>query len=421
MRKRPSHRRLRRKELGAFDTPLKIVDLMIKLTNIRDWNNVRVLEPACGYAPFSYAISKLKGSWKNIVGVEIDPMIVERIRKMFPEYDVRLGDFLLMDFKDERFDLVIGNPPYGIIGDKSHYPIHFLKDRKAIYKRLYETWRGKYNIYGLFIEKAVKLLNENGVLCFIVPATWMILDEFSKLRGFLAENGKVKVYYLGKGVFKGLNVTTTILILEKGNIGLELYDAVNLNDIKLNYETPNYSGEMITFKTKLTEYIESTAKMTIGEFFEIRISPRSIEVKGNPLLSKEKAGRLPLLTGRNLVSHGVIDYEACYTGLYIKPEDIPKFRKWFTTDRIVVGHTKGGKLVAALEDRHYAWTGDIYHLIPKRRDVDLHQIAEILNSRIMNKYMQEKYREITPHVTKAQLKILPIPDKNILKLADSIF
>lgn len=425
--------KLNQKELGAFDTPIHIVRLMINLCGITDWSHVKVLEPACGYAPFSYVISRLKGSWENITGVEINPRIVRELKRVYPEYDVRLSDYLLMDFGDETFDVIIGNPPYGIIGDKSHYAIHVLRDRKTLYKKLYKTWRGKYNIYGLFIEKSINLLRNGGILCFIVPATWMILTEFSILRKFLAKSGKLRVYYLGKGIFKGLNVVTVILIVEKGSKGLELYDAIDLNNITLNHIKQEYRGEMITFRTPLTDHIESQAKIKLGDLFDIRISPRSPEIRKCPFLSKKKNGRVPLLTGRNLKvgrNGGYIDYDTCYSGYYIRPEDIPKLREWFIKDRIVVGHTKGGKLVAALENRHYAWTGDVYHLLPRHSlylygcaqpVFTLQEVVKILNSPVMNQYMRDKYREITPHTTKSQLEILPLIPLNKLKQIEEIF
>jgi len=399
---------------------------MIRLCRIEDWRGMKVLEPACGFAPFSKAISILKGNWKGIVGVDIDPNVVKMVKELYPEYDVRLGDFLLMEF-NERFDLVIGNPPYGIIGDKSHYPIYVLKERKKLYKSIYKTWRGKYNIYGLFIEKSVNLLKDGGILCFIIPATWMILDEFKLLRAFLAENGRLRVYYLGKGVFKGVNVVTVILILEKGRRGLELYDATDLSSIKLNFSQDDYMGDLITFKTPLTDAVEKKAKVKLGELFEIKISPRSPEIKACEFLRKRGGnGYLPLLTGKNLKrgkDGGYIDYETCYSGYYIRPEDIRRLRSWFTRDRIVVGHTKGGRIVAALEDKHYAWTGDVYHLMPYpftyffMKEFSLQDVVKILNSRLMNQYVRDKYREISPHITKTQLKLLPLlPLEEIMKL-----
>ncbi|MGB9601849.1 MAG: Eco57I restriction-modification methylase domain-containing protein [Limisphaerales bacterium] len=91
----------------------------------------------------------------------------------------------------------MGNPPYGIPSPSNHYTIKIDTKIKEKYKSQYKTWYGKYNVYGAFIEKSIKLLKQEGQLIFIVPATFMILDEFKKLRLFLSENGDVKLIYLG--------------------------------------------------------------------------------------------------------------------------------------------------------------------------------------------------------------------------------
>ncbi|WP_440310656.1 Eco57I restriction-modification methylase domain-containing protein, partial [Klebsiella pneumoniae] len=73
-----------------------------------------------------------------------------------------VADFLLWE-PGEGFDLILGNPPYGIVGDGSKYPIHVLKEVKGAYKRVLSTWKGKYNLYGASLEKWVRLLKEGGV------------------------------------------------------------------------------------------------------------------------------------------------------------------------------------------------------------------------------------------------------------------
>jgi adenine-specific DNA-methyltransferase len=418
-----------RKELGAFDTPPHIVRLMLDLCRFREWAPLRVLEPACGYAPFSEAVSRLKGSWQGIVGVEVDPNVAHKAKELHPELEVRVGDYLLMEFGEERFDLIVGNPPYGIIGDRCHYPLHFFKHRKPRYKQLYKTWRGKYNIYGLFLEKSLCLLADKGVLCFIVPATWMILDDFGPLRKLLAQTGRLEVYYLGKGVFQSLSVVTVILLLRKGGHGLELYDATRPRRIVLNRHLEDYTGAPITFRTRLTENLEASTQTRLGDLYDVRISPRSTEVKECGLLTPHRApGRLPLLAGRNLVYRaggGQIEYDQCYTGLYIDRRDIGRLRPWFLQDRVVVAHTRGGRLLAALDKRHYAWTGDIYHLAPKPglnpAPYNPKALVELLNSPLMNRYVRDKYREITPHTTKTQLLDLPLPPPEELKALAEIF
>jgi len=414
-----------RKRIGYFDTPQNIVNFMINLIPREKIVSARrILEPGCGLAPFSRALAGIRGSWDGLECIDINEEIVRELKRRYPGYTVRHGDYLLVEIK-EKYDIIIGNPPYGIIGDESHYAISTLKDRRELYKRLYETWRGKYNIYGAFIEKSVKILSEGGILVFIVPATWMILDEFAKLRRFLAERGRIKVYYVGR-VFSDLNVVCVVLYFVKGGRGLELYDAENLKSPVLNKTVEDYSGEMITFETSLTREIEESAVARLGELFDIKISPRSPEIKKSQLVSTKKLTEehIPILNGKNL-NPNWIDYNTCYSGYYIKRGDVGRLREWFLRDRIVVGHTKGGKLVAAIDYRHYPWMGDVYHLIPRSLETSQHrftleEVNQILNSHIMNRYMREKYREITPHVMKSQLEILPLVPLEKLKKLEAL-
>jgi len=413
-----------RRRIGYFDTGRDIVNFMVNLIPRDKIINAKaILEPGCGLAPFSKAIAEIRGSWDGLECIDINEEIVEELRSTLPKYTVRHGDYLLAEFK-EKYDIIIGNPPYGIIGDESHYAISTLKDRRAQYKQLYETWVGKYNIYGLFIEKSVKILNDGGILVFIVPATWMILDEFGKLRSFLAENGGIEVYYVGR-VFHGINVVCVVLYFTKGGRGLKLYDAEGLRKPVLNTVIENYSGEMITFNTELTREIEKKALVELGRLFDIKISPRSPEIRKSSLVSTRALSQeyLPILNGKNLKPNH-IDYDTCYSGYYIRSEDIGKLRRWFLKDRIVVGHTKGSRLVAAIDYKHYAWMGDAYHLLPRNLSTlwhrfTLEEVNEILNSGIMNRYMKEKYRDITPHIMKSQLEILPlIPLKELKKIEE---
>lgn len=400
-----------RKKYGAYDTPLTIVKFMVNIVGANNLNNMRILEPATGLAPFSRYIADLSKSWKNLYGVEINHQIVQYLKRTHPEFNILEGDYLLTNF-NEKFDIVIGNPPYGIIGSENHYAISVFKNKKDIYKRIYKTWKGKYNIYGLFIEKGLRDLKENGILAYIVPATWMVLDEFSSLRKFLAKSGSIEVYYLGKA-FKSLSVVTVVLLVRKGGKGLKLYDAVDLKPT-LIYSIENYDGDIIAFKTPLTEAVEKQSKARLGQYYSIKISPRSTQIRKLVIVkNKPTSNEICILNGKNLVGANNIDYKTCYSGYYIKPEDVSRISKWFIRERVIVGHTKGGKLIVAVDkgfnNTYYAWMGDVYHIIPKHKPPYTNdELAKILNSKLMNDYIKQKYRDITPHITKTQLEKLPL-------------
>jgi adenine-specific DNA-methyltransferase len=233
----------RQRALGAIATPSDLVNFMVSLA-APSRPRVRVLEPACGDAPFLSAFAERYGSLHELVGVDIDPAAVEQARRRIPSATILEADFLLWQ-PSEPFDLIIGNPPYGIIGDASHYPIHVFKERKRLYKQRFQTWRGKFNIYGAFIEHAVRLLSPDGRLVFVVPATWLVLDDFFQLRRFLAREGCLDVYYMGRP-FPDRNVVAVVLVLERGKGGLALYDRESRTPV---VRKASYGGELIRFET----------------------------------------------------------------------------------------------------------------------------------------------------------------------------
>ncbi len=150
------------------------------------------MEPACAHGPFLRAFREVHGTDYRFFGVEIDPAALD-----LPPWAMgEVADFLLNAGPEglawepgEAFDLILGNPPYGIVGEKGKYPIHVLKEVKGLYKRDLSTWKGKYNLYGAFVERSVRLLREGGLLVFVVPATWLVLDDFSLLRRFWPKGG----------------------------------------------------------------------------------------------------------------------------------------------------------------------------------------------------------------------------------------
>ena len=393
-----------RKAYGAVSTPVKIVDFILNACSIDRWESLDILEPGCGFCDFLSRIEH-RYSHNKFTGIEVNPQVYREAALLFPGFNIIQSDFLLWESPDE-YDVVIGNPPYGIIGDKKHYPIHVLKENKSRYRKVTSTWFGKYNIFAAFIEKGIRVLKNGGRLAFIIPATFMILDDFKYLRKFLAEAGRLKIYYLGPKMFKEISVSTIVLVVLKGAQGIEIYNAEGLQDNKLIASSETYDGGLIRFESETTRNFAEGCP-TLGDYFNFRFAARSPEIRRHPLVSQEmKKGFVPVLTGRNL-HRGWIDYEHCYSGLWMPKESAASLRDFYHDAHIVVGHTKGGKLMAAIDERGYPWREDI-HLIPRHAGIDLHEVTNYLNSEEVQEYMRELYLDITPHITITQLKIVPV-------------
>ena len=404
------------RNLGTIFTPEWLVEFMVSLSQIPKMirmkgshTKLRVLEPGCAHAPFLQKIQDFyanNSSLFDLIGVEIDEEKVKMFKSELSLSKLNATiveeDFLLWE-PPHKFDLIIGNPPYGIIGDASRYPIHVLKDKKSIYKKKFQTWYGKYNIYGAFIEHSVNLLDVNGKLVFVCPASWLILDDFKKLRLFLSQTGDLIVYSMGK-VFQKRNVSCVILVLQKTmneKNSLTLYDKD-----KFYLHKEHYRGEMIRFETKdIIEFERSNP--SVSDFFEIKFAARSTEFKKYDFVSSEPSpGYVPVLTGRNL-KPGWIDYETCYSSLWADREQIHLIRDFYAYPHIVVAHTKGIRAVAALDKKGAPWREEL-HLIHRNNNIDLEIIVDYLNSTRIQFYLQTLYRDIVPHLTTPMLKRLPV-------------
>lgn len=100
-----------------------------------------------------------------------------------------LIDMAPFDWSDinhgQKFDVVLGNPPYVKTED-----MHLLSGDTefALYKNKYQSAYKQYDKYFLFTEKAMSLLKDNGVLCYIIPNKFYKIAAGQELRKLLCQN-----------------------------------------------------------------------------------------------------------------------------------------------------------------------------------------------------------------------------------------
>ena len=117
-------------------------------------------------------------------------------------------------FENGGFDAIVGNPPYikmQIL--RSIYP-----KSSDYYKEKYETSsKGNYDIYVLFVEKALQLLNDEGKMGYILPHKFFTASYGKPLRKIIAENKNLyKIVHFGdQQVFDNATTYTALLFLNK--------------------------------------------------------------------------------------------------------------------------------------------------------------------------------------------------------------
>jgi type I restriction-modification system DNA methylase subunit len=118
--------------------------------------------------------------------------------------------------KSGGFDCVIGNPPYIRIQTMKEWaPLEV-----EIYKELFSAANaGNYDIYVVFVEKGLNLLNSNGRLGFILPHKFFNSKYGEALRNLLAKGKHLShiVHFGDQQVFIGATTYTCLFFLEKSS------------------------------------------------------------------------------------------------------------------------------------------------------------------------------------------------------------
>ncbi len=201
-----------KKSQGIFFTSSLLVNqifLLLKsflfLSNSKILN---VLEPSCGSGEFLFGLNSHFCNL-NIIGIEHNTVIYNSIKNLYNtnanlnKFTLKNQDFLVY-FEPNRFDLIIGNPPYKSVK----------KSCVLLYK---EIFLNKVNMYVLFILHSLEQLKDDGFLVYILPKTFLTCISYINVRLI------IKNYYTilsildveEKNSFLGTNVETCVIFLQK--------------------------------------------------------------------------------------------------------------------------------------------------------------------------------------------------------------
>ena len=169
-----------KKNTGIFFTPPSCIQRIVTLLRGMSVPIHSILEPSCGSGEFITAMM-CEYPDANITGVEFHPLIYEAVSKKFAgtgTHAVRIqhGDFLKYDHTGPPPDIIIGNPPY------------FVMKKEEVAAEYYPYFDGRPNIFVLFIMKSTQILRAGGVLCFVLPSSFMNSHYYDKTRKYIVRH-----------------------------------------------------------------------------------------------------------------------------------------------------------------------------------------------------------------------------------------
>ena len=170
--------KIEKKSNGIYFTPPETIYKNIELLKpfMKDITNV--LEPSCGSCEYIFSLNNIYQNI-NITGIELNNTIFESIKNYQSDNITLLNENFLNHEFSTKYDLIIGNPPY------------FIMKKLDVEKSYYNYFDGRPNIFILFIIKSLKLLNNKGILSFILPKNFLNCLYYDKTRKYIISNYKI--------------------------------------------------------------------------------------------------------------------------------------------------------------------------------------------------------------------------------------
>lgn len=324
-------------------------------------------------------------------------------------------------FGVEKFDVVIGNPPY-IQLSKSN---NISEEQKKYLKTRYKTSAGRLNAFIFFIHNALEKLNSTGQLVYIIPNTILTQEYYSYTREIILKNFHlVEIVNYESMPFENAvveNVTLFIQARTNNNLDIKI-TSDNLREVKLIKEV-NHNDflfqDNFSFNFKSNNTIDKIFNLKdvlpLGSICNVN---QGIALKGDKSLSLREHNAdkkfYKLLDGKN-INKNLINWTGVYLDYSLDRIHSCKRKDIFESKEKLFFRRVSENLVFAYDDEQYFALNTLVVVNLKPGfNFKIKFLLAILNSSLINYVYKNKYKSTKKVFSEIQANsVEKLPIRNI--------
>jgi len=257
-------------------------------------------------------------------------------------------------FSNGGFDVVIGNPPYVRVQSlKENY-----FSQTEFLEKTYLSATGKYDLYAIFMESSYNLINQFGLVSFILPHKFLVADFGNGIRKFLSENNAVEsiVHFGSDIVFNDASTYTCIVNLQKKADELKFVKIKPLNitnSFKFNsidYSHLSNEAWLLKDKTEISLFDKITKGKSLDDMCEGIY--QGLITTGDDIFMVEGKIEDKIFRGYSKALDSNVELEAGMLKEVLKGQDIKRYLPLRSNRFVIYPHklNSSNKTVAIEED-----------------------------------------------------------------------
>ena len=227
------------KQTGAYYTPAFIADFMVRHIQrmLNPGRALTILEPSVGDGAFITALMDRNFPIGEVTAVDINSSELNKVKQKVEEQVFQSkfvkGDFLFYNAQGQSFSLVIGNPPYI---KKSFLSVEQIQQCRQIHEQAGLASYSIKNIWTAFLLKSIQLLDDTGILAFVLPAELLQVKFAEELRKYLRSSfARLEILTFDNLLFECKGQDTVVLFAYKQSEERGLFFA-NIKDYNFDRE-----------------------------------------------------------------------------------------------------------------------------------------------------------------------------------------